>query len=582
MALAISLTPLFFWQPWYRLSGAINVITAIVSWATVAALIRHLPEAVRLPGALRLSRERAEQITELEKTQQELRSSEARFRTLANNVPLIIFTAARDGAVDFLNATYFQITGRDKTRALGSGWMESIHPEDLPRFRSAWTEALAGAQPFSSECRLSTARGDCRWYLIRAVPPGAESSRWVGFAADITAQKEDAERQVKLERHLQERQKLESLGVLAGGVAHDFNNLLTGILGGASLAQMSLPQQHPVSEHLQLIEQTALRAADLCRQMLAYSGKGRFVISRIDLSRLIEETTTLIQSSISKKAVIRYDLQTDLPSCEGDATQLRQVIMNLVLNASDAIGDRSGFINIHTGSIRADEGYLRHTFGASDLQPGDYVYVEVSDNGCGMTPETLSRIFDPFFTTKFTGRGLGLAAVLGIIKGHKGGIRVHSEVGKGTTFKLLIPASDGPAGNNDPLSLEGGGWKSHGTILVVDDEETLRSVVSLILERWGFKCMVASDGREALELLKVHAADIRCVLMDLTMPHLDGEQTYREMRHLNLTTPVVLMSGFSEQEAVRHFSGRGLAGFVQKPFQPHQLQAILRQALGEN
>jgi len=570
-----------FWRPWYRFAGLIHLATGLVSWATVIVLLRYLPEAVRLPGALRLSREREVQIRELERAQAELQEREAQFRTLAENVPLAIFTADARGGVEFINSAYTQATGRAAAQAAGEGWMEAILPEEREAFRKAWNSAVEQRKPFAAECRWKTVRGDARWFLVRASATGPEGGRWVGFAADITAQKEDAERQVKLERHLQESQKLESLGVLAGGVAHDFNNLLTGILGSSTLANMALPAHHPAGEHLQQIEQITLRAADLCRQMLAYSGKGRFVVARIDISRLIEETTTLIQSSISKKAVIRFHLEPNLPACEGDATQLRQVLMNLVINASDAIGDRSGFITIHTGSVRADAGYLSRTYGSPGLEPGDYVYVEVSDSGCGMAPETVSRIFDPFFTTKFTGRGLGLAAVLGIVKGHKGAIRVYSELGKGTTFKMLLPATADPADADTRLPAPQAPWKSGGTILVVDDEETLRSVVSRILESWGFRCLTAADGRQGIETLRKHGQEIRAVLMDLTMPHLDGEQAFREMRMIHAAVPVILMSGFNEQEAVSRFVGRGLAGFVQKPFHPHQLEAALRTALKE-
>lgn len=570
-----------FWRPWYRFSLLINLATALVSWATVIVLLRYLPEAVRLPGALRLSQERQVQLEALERAHAETQEREEQFRTLADHVPLVIFKANTEGAVDYINSFYTQITGRSAEQASGEGWMEAILPEDRPTFRQAWQQAVAEERPFATECRWKTTNGDVRWFMVRAARTASGSRHWVGFAVDITAQKEDAERQLKLERRLQEGQKLESLALLAGGIAHDFNNLLTGILGSCGLAQMTLPEQHPAAEHLQQIEQTTFRAADLCRQMLAYSGKGRFVVSRIDISQLIKETTTLIRSSISKKAVIRFHLEPHLPACEGDATQLRQVVMNLVINASEAIGDRSGFINIHTGSIRADADYLRRTFGGQDLPPGDYVYLEVSDNGCGMTPETVSRIFDPFFTTKVNGRGLGLAAVLGIIKGHKGAIGVYSEPGKGTTFKILLPACPEPVDQETEKPPPRAPWKSHGTILVVDDEETIRSVLSRILEAWGFRCLTAADGRSGIEALRNHGSTIRLVLMDLTMPRLDGVQAFREMRTIQPEVPVVLMSGFSEQEAVSRFTGRGLAGFVHKPFDLHQLESVLRAALKE-
>lgn len=572
-----------FWKPWYRFSALVNGVTALVSWATVVALVRYLPEAARLPGALRLSRQLEEQIEAQKKVEEGLRESELRFRTLAENVPLIIFTTTPSGSVDYFNSAFSRHTGMKPEDSLGDRWFIAVHPDDLAELRANWEKAVESKAPFVSECRLRMARGEYRWYSIHTVPLPGDNGRKIGYGADITDQKEDTEKRIKTERQIQETQKLESLGVLAGGIAHDFNNLLTGILGSSALAQMDLPEQHPAREYLTQIETSSMRAADLCRQMLAYSGKGRFVITRIDMSRLIEETTYLIQSSISKKAVIRFNLEPNLPACEGDATQLRQVVMNLVINASDAIGDRSGYININTGTLRADSGYLTRTFGAGDLPAGDYVFVEVGDSGCGMAPETISRIFDPFFTTKFSGRGLGLAAVLGIVKGHKGAIRVYSELGKGTTFKMLLPASKEKAEDRDFLveSERSAIWKSQGTVLVVDDEETIRAVTCRILELWGFRCLAAADGREGVDLFIRHQSEIRVVVMDLTMPHLDGEQAFREMRQVSPDVAVVLMSGFNEQEAINRFVGRGLAGFVQKPFNPRQLEAVLRRALGE-
>lgn len=565
-----------FWYPWYRFSGLVNWLTALISWTTLVALVFYLPEAVRLPGALRLSQERQKQIADLERAQVELQERENQFRTLAETVPLVVFTADRSGQVDFINSTYTEVTGRLAAQALGTGWMEAIVPADRPTVMEAWRQAVKADSPFVSECRWKTQGGKERWFLIRAVSTGNVLAHWVGFAADITAQKEDAEQQIKLERSLQERQRLESLGVLAGGVAHDFNNLLTGVLGNAAMAQRELVSDHAAMEYLKQIEEITLRAADLCRQMLAFCGKGQFLLSRIDLSHLIEETTSLIQASISKKVVVRFDLQEGLPSCEGDESQLRQVIMNVVINASDAVGDRSGYITIRTGAVRADRAYLQQCVGATDLEPGDYVFVEVTDTGCGMSPEVESRIFDPFFSTKFTGRGLGLAATLGIIRVHRGGIQVLSEVGTGSTFRILLPARDKAEGAPQPKEERPEiPWAKGKTILLVDDEETLRSILARLLESWGFTCQTATHGREALEVVQAQSQSIDLVLMDLTMPHMDGAEAFRQIRATVPEMPVVLMSGYSEQDAIPRFGGEGPDSFVQKPFQPNQLQAVL-------
>jgi len=394
--------------------------------------------------------------------------------------------------------------------------------------------------------------------------------------AEQTGRKAAVEKQA-LERKLQEAQKLESLGVLAGGIAHDFNNLLTGVLGNASLARMDLPAESPIQPLLEQIETAALRAADLCKQMLAYSGKGRFVVQRLDLNALIEDTTRLLQVSISKHSVLKFSLAAALPTVLGDATQLRQVVMNLVINASEAISDKSGFISITTGLTRADRPYLAGTFFAPDLPEGDYVYLEIADNGGGMAPEVQARIFDPFFTTKFTGRGLGLAAVLGIVRGHKGALKVFSEAGWGTTFKILLPCAEGPAETTGTAAPAPAAWRGSGTALVVDDEETVRVTTARLLESLGFSTRLADNGRTGVEEFSATPDDIALVVLDLTMPHMDGEEAFRQIIALRPAARVLLMSGFNEQETVARFTGKGLAGFLQKPFTLPGLREKLQQ-----
>jgi len=409
-------------------------------------------------------------------------------------------------------------------------------------------------------------------------PIRAADGRIIGVskcARDITERRKAETRQVEMDRKIQETQKLESLGVLAGGIAHDFNNLLTGILGNASLARLDLPSVSPVLAAIEQIELSSHRAADLCRQMLAYSGRGRFVVQRLDLNQVVEETTQLLNISISKTCVLRFNLAARLPGISADATQIRQVVMNLVINASEAIGPRSGVIALATGVARLDRDYLM-TLRLADLAPGDYVFLEVSDTGCGMDAETLQRIFEPFFTTKFTGRGLGLAAVLGIVRGHRGGLKVYSEAGRGSTFKLFLPLADGPV-ELRALRESGGpdGWRGSGVVLVVDDEETVRSVSARMLEELGYRVEMAPDGRTAIDVFQAAPSRYAFVLLDLTMPHLDGEETFRQLRHLHPGVRVVLMSGFTEHDAVSRFAGKGLAGFVQKPFSMTMLREVV-------
>ncbi|MCM0082627.1 PAS domain S-box protein [Geomonas sp. Red32] len=395
------------------------------------------------------------------------------------------------------------------------------------------------------------------------------------FTRDITERKRAMKERLQLEQQLLHAQKLESLGVLAGGIAHDFNNILTSIIGNADLALMRLNPESPAIDNLHNIEKASARAADLARQMLAYSGKGKFVIGNHDINDLLEEMLHILQVSISKKAELRLNLTRPLPPVEADATQIRQVIMNLVINASEAIDDQSGAISITSGCMNCDSSYLKDVWLDENMEEGLYVFIEVADTGCGMSKETLAKLFDPFFTTKFTGRGLGMAAVLGIVRGHKGAIKVYSEPGKGSTFKILLPASGKPAEIFNHYT-KSDHWKGSGTVLLVDDEETVRRVGSEMLEEMGFAVVTANDGREAIDVYRSRS-DISFVILDLTMPHMDGEQCYRELRALNPDVKVIMSSGFGELEVTQKFVGKGLAGFVQKPY---KFAALLDSILG--
>lgn len=383
------------------------------------------------------------------------------------------------------------------------------------------------------------------------------------------------------EAKLQHTQKLESLGVLAGGIAHDFNNLLMAIIGNAELALMDISHANPARKSVMEIETVSRRAADLCRQMLAYSGKGKFVVEPISLNDVISEIGHMLGVSIPKNVVLRYNLTDNLPAVEADASQMRQVLMNLVINAAEAIGESDGIITVSTCSVYCDQHYFEKTNINENLPNGDYVGIEVADTGEGMDNATVARIFDPFFTTKFTGRGLGLAAVLGIVRGHHGALKVYSEPGKGTTFKVLLPASKKDAIAYEAESIQESSWISSGTVLLVDDEEVLLTVTSKMLARLGFDVLTAKDGVEALEVYKENMDGITCVIMDLTMPNMNGEECFRELRRINETVRVILCSGFNEQDATQRFVGKGLAGFIQKPYRFSTLSAKLQEVLGE-
>jgi len=400
------------------------------------------------------------------------------------------------------------------------------------------------------------------------------------FYRDISARRQAAEEHRALEHKLLETQKLESLGVLAGGIAHDFNNLLTGILGNASLAASVVGVESPIQTYLEQIEKASLRAADLCKQMLAYSGKGRFVVRETDLNGLVNETTDLLRVSISKRAMLRFQLAGRLPAVNADSTQLRQVIMNLVINASDALGEADGIIAISTGTQQLDAADLTATRAPVEAAPGEYTWCEVTDTGCGMPPEVLARIFDPFFTTKFTGRGLGLAAVLGIVRSHRGALKVTSQPGKGTSFRVYLPSSRRPVRDLQGPAVPSTDWRGEGSVLLVDDEQTVRITTGRMLEGMGFNVLSANDGLEALRVFAEHP-DARFILLDLSMPRLDGVETFREIRKMRPDARVLLMSGFTKIEAMKRFGMEGLAGFIQKPFTMRQLAEKAKATLGQ-
>ncbi|MBC8204275.1 PAS domain S-box protein [bacterium] len=408
---------------------------------------------------------------------------------------------------------------------------------------------------------------------------------------DITELRRLEEERLSLERQVQHAQKLESLGVLAGGIAHDFNNILMVVLGHADLALMEISPHSPVRESLQEIEKAARRAADLSRQMLAYSGKGRFLLEHINLNELVLEMAHLLEVSASKNVVIKYNFDDNLPSFEGDATQIRQVIMNLITNASEAIGDKSGVVALSTGIMECDREYLNScnpafTSGIDEpLSEGIYVYLEAADTGCGMDAETQEKIFDPFFTTKFTGRGLGLAAALGIIRGHKGLVKIYSEIGKGTTIKILFPVKSDSMSkiiSSQKDTTDDDSWKGYGEVLLVDDEEGVRTIGKKILERLEFKVLTARDGKEAVKIYREKPDDIRCVLLDMTMPHMDGEEAFRELRRIRKDVKVILSSGYNEQGATQRFLGKGLAGFIQKPYTVDNVRIKLAEILDKD
>ncbi|MCA9450274.1 MAG: response regulator, partial [Candidatus Omnitrophica bacterium] len=427
--------------------------------------------------------------------------------------------------------------------------------------------------------RVKTKSGEWKWLQDRGKVVERKSDgtplRASGTILDITEKK-------SLEEKILQTQKLESLGILAGGIAHDFNNLLMGILGNADMALLDIPNSNPGREYLEDIIGASQRAAELCNQMLAYAGKGRFMLQPIHLPELVREMAHLLEISISKKIKIDYDIQDELPCMVGDPSQVRQIIMNLITNASESVDAPIGRIRLKTGVRHCNREFLKDCYLAIDLEEGDYIFCEVCDSGMGMDESTLEKIFDPFFTTKFNGRGLGLAAVLGIVRSHHGMIRVESLLGRGTNFTVFFPISSEVTAPPSVPVQDDSKWKGEGAVLLIDDEEAIRSIGQKILGKKGYVPLLAEDGDVGVELFLEHQDVIQVVILDLTMPRMSGEETFQKLVEIDSQVRVILSSGFSESEATSKFVGQGLAGFIQKPYRPSMLVEKIRRVLEDS
>jgi len=525
-------------------------------------------------------------ITERRDALEALRMSEERYRVAALMTGQIVYDREHPGKRVRWAGAIEEITGYDPVKFAQfdvDAFSRLIHPEDHSRVFSALEKTISSASPFQIEYRLRRWDGIYIWVDDHgSFPLNAEGKvdRIVGALKDITGRKREEEHRLRMERQMQQVQKLESLGVLAGGIAHDFNNLLMAILGNAELALEDLPSLSPARESLQEIGKASQRAAELCRQMLAYAGKGQYHVDAILLDHLVLDLFELLKVSISKKTRLNLKLGNDLPPLRGDATQIRQVVMNLVINASESLGEQNGIVTISSGVSHCRRDSLAEAYIADDLEDGLFVWLEVSDTGCGMDPATQRRIFEPFFTTKFTGRGLGLSAVLGIVRSHHGALWVESESGKGSRFRVLLPAIAEQEIHQRPEEVEKSAWQGSGTILLVDDEDAVRETTAKTLERMGFQVLVASNGAEAVRVYQGHGKEIVLVLLDLTMPHLNGEETFAELKKFDPQIRVVMASGYSETDVASRIAGKGLAGVLQKPFNKVELQRVLRTVLG--
>jgi PAS domain S-box-containing protein len=517
----------------------------------------------------------------------ELAESRRQLASMLDALPGMSYRCTYDSqlTVQFLSEGARELTGWTAQEFLSGvvHFRDCIHPEDLGRVRDATRQALESRRNVEIEYRIRTKSGAEKWVLSRGhgvYDASGALNVFEGLAIDITAQKQAESARLELERKLLEGQKLESLGLLAGGIAHDFNNLLSTILGNASMARLALKPDSGVDDQLRAIEGASLRAAELCRQMLAYAGKGRFVVEPADLSLLVEDLLPLLKISIAHQAALKLELPRGLPAVRADATQIRQIVMNLVLNAADAVADRAGEIVLATGVVELDAQALAGCVAGTDLAPGEYVFLEVRDDGTGMTPEVMARIFDPFFTTKFSGRGLGLSAVLGIVRGHQGALRVESTPGVGSAFRLFLPPQRASLTSGRPVAPGTiDPWRQSGHVLVVDDEEQVRSVLVAMLKVCGFSADAESSGAAAVERFRAHPASFDVVVLDMIMPDMNGEETLRAVRAIRPDVRVLFVSGYSEGDVLGRLEGAQGVAFLAKPFTRTSLEGKLRELL---
>lgn len=506
----------------------------------------------------------------IEKRTAELAAVTSEYKDILDHMQDIYFRTNLEGELIWVSLACERILGFQREELLGRQMNRLFLSEnERDHFLKALEANNGDLQRY--ELRLAHKEGSAIWTEVNAQYYRHEENVIAGVEGNvrnISERKAAEQKSRELTGQLQQAQKMESIGVLAGGIAHDFNNLLVGVMGNAELAMLDTPEEVEAYQYLQQILKASRRGADLVGQILAYSGQGCFAMGQQNINALVLDISGLLGTAIGKQAKLELQLMDELPFVYGDKNQLAQLIMNLMTNASEALRGTPGSIQLRTGVRQLGEDDFSRMYMSTDLQEDEYVFVEVSDNGCGMDEKTQKRIFDPFFTTKENGTGLGLAALLGIVHGHKGTLALQSAPGQGSCFTVYIPLAPAakaehpvrsiPTTEETPLA--------PATVLIVDDEEAVRKVASGFLTHAGLNVLTASDGEECIELFRRHAEKIALVVLDLTMPGINGEQAFHAIHAIRPSVPVLLSSGFSESEAINRLGNRGMAGFIHKPY----------------
>lgn len=543
-------------------------------------IVKSLETFLTLPRIAQRALREWEMIQERKKAEDKLKKSEARFRALFSDASDGILIIDSSGKLHDVNESFARMHGYSTQEMQHFNLKDLDTPDTFRLFPERMRRILSGeklvfeleyfhkdnhAVPFEVSSRLVSFDGDT--YIQ-------------SFYRDITQRRKAEEERRTLEQQFQQTQKLESLGVLAGGIAHDFNNILTIIFGHCYMVKENYDSGMTDKVHVQHIEAASNRAAELCRKMLAYAGQSPQVQARVNLWLLVDEIVKMLQSAIKKNVTIELELKRDVPEITGDNAQIQQVVMNLIINAGEAIGDKNGTVKVALVKKTVPIGGTDTDFLGNAIQEGSHACLEVSDTGCGMDEETRNRVFEPFYTTKLAGRGLGMSATLGIIKSHNAALQFSTTPGTGTSFKVWfpLPAVSGLAETTPTVDPALSG-KSNGTILLVDDEEALRDIGSMMLSTLGFSVLTAANGREALSVHHECGSVIDLVLLDLLMPVMGGVETYRELRNVAPSLPIVICSGFIDEIFFKEIMNDERAGSIRKPYNTDQLREVLAKVL---
>ena len=508
---------------------------------------------------------------ELRRAQADLDASQARYFDLYDLAPVGYMTLSEKRLIREVNLAAAEMLGGMRESLVKEPISRILPKEDQLTFYQHLNQCIEASAAQEWEMRLLRADGEQFWAHLQ-VTPGQNGECWL-IINDITERKYAEEAKLVLEQQLQQAQKLESLGVLAGGIAHDFNNILCVIMGNSSLAQL---HPHMTGKLLPEIDKAAQRAADLCRQLLAYAGKSLLSFTQVKMAALVDDMIKMLKATINHNVTITSDLSADIPSIRGDASQLRQIVMNLIINASEAIGEEHGDIRVSLAEATIVEGKSDKDHIGKSIPAGRYVCLEVTDNGCGMDDDTRQRVFEPFYTTKFTGRGLGMSAVLGIVTAHNGALQLTSQQGTGTSFKVYLPVQNGESAGDSLPHVSLAPWQGSGTILLVEDEPQLSMVAKALMQALGFSVMEAVNGKEALTLYQKNAEDITLVVTDIGMPVMDGYELFGKLKERAPELPIIISSGFCDTLASSRITTGDAAGFLNKPYSFDQLRDVLR------